>query len=317
MPSRKANALLAYLICTQPRKQRREDLAGMFWEGSEATGRNSLRQALLQIRKALTPFAADPFLADTQSIGLAPGLFRSDLEELASGLASDGALHRAGSLIDDPDSILSDFSALGTDFDQWRETFKARCLSRLADDLSKVFNGEHQPLPLRNKAARHAHQLDNYNEDAARALMTCHALSGEVPAAIKVYDDLFQRLEEELDIQPSITTQDLAVAIKTESLQAASPPERHPQKPAAPARPAAIGAIAVLPFESLGRIEDPALVSLGLLDDITCTLARFVSTPVISSNSTRQFLNQTPRIETVAPLLGCNMSCWERSGAPG
>src|SRR5713226_7754626 len=59
LPTKKAQALLAYLALPPGHAHPRDKLASLLWGGiREESARNSLRQALFALRKALTP--ADP-----------------------------------------------------------------------------------------------------------------------------------------------------------------------------------------------------------------------------------------------------------------
>src|SRR6185503_15386013 len=64
LPSRRAQSLLAYLALSAGTAHRREKLAGLFWPNAdEDAARNSLRQALWRIRKAIeTVQDAAPYL---------------------------------------------------------------------------------------------------------------------------------------------------------------------------------------------------------------------------------------------------------------
>ncbi len=76
--SRKARALLCYLVLNAPRSCERGRLAGLLWSDSaEAQARSSLRQELRKLRRALGP-NPEVLRADGDRIGLVSGAINAD-----------------------------------------------------------------------------------------------------------------------------------------------------------------------------------------------------------------------------------------------
>src|SRR5215208_6913068 len=72
---RKELVLLAYLARRSPRAVRRDELIGLFWdERDEARARSSLRQALLQLRRAV----GDGLTVDREMVRLAQDVVAMD-----------------------------------------------------------------------------------------------------------------------------------------------------------------------------------------------------------------------------------------------
>jgi len=92
LESKRAVALLAFLLLQGPRAHSREVLADRIWpEADPTTGRNRLKQTLASLRRQLEPPgipAGSVFQADRNSIGLAPGAIQSDYHELLLALQS-------------------------------------------------------------------------------------------------------------------------------------------------------------------------------------------------------------------------------------
>ncbi|MBL8048915.1 MAG: winged helix-turn-helix domain-containing protein [Chthonomonas sp.] len=88
--SRRAIALLAYLILHDQQSHSREVLADRIWpETDPVTGRNRLKQTLASLRRLLEPPgypAGCVFAADRTSIGLVPGAITSDYQEMLAML---------------------------------------------------------------------------------------------------------------------------------------------------------------------------------------------------------------------------------------
>jgi len=81
---RKQLVLLAYLCSRPHRAAPRDVLASLLWEDrDEARARQSLRQALLELRKALGPGLA----VTDREVGLASGVIETDVEALERAVA--------------------------------------------------------------------------------------------------------------------------------------------------------------------------------------------------------------------------------------
>src|ERR1043165_1806239 len=101
LPTRKAEALLAYLARPAGRFHSRDTLAALLWgDRPEAHARQSLRQALRSIRRALGPAHEDVLLSRGTSIALNSDLVSVDVTDVEAAI-SDGrpeALERAATL---------------------------------------------------------------------------------------------------------------------------------------------------------------------------------------------------------------------------
>src|SRR5437588_8897081 len=99
LPTRKAQALLAYLALPPGQAHPRDKLAALLWGGiREESARASLRQALFAIRKGLEQ---TPALAmEGATVALAPDVVDVDAEQFARAVASGDpdALERAAAL---------------------------------------------------------------------------------------------------------------------------------------------------------------------------------------------------------------------------
>src|SRR4051794_29635973 len=80
LSTRKVGALVAYLAMSPDQAASRDELATLLWgNGSDPQARQSLRQALAFLRKDLG--SSDCFVADTDMVRLAPGLWSVDALE--------------------------------------------------------------------------------------------------------------------------------------------------------------------------------------------------------------------------------------------
>lgn len=81
----KQRGVLAYLALAHGKRAPRGELAALFWSGSgEAQARQSLRQCLSSLRKALGEAA---LVSDGADVGLDPGRVHVDVDEVLGGLS--------------------------------------------------------------------------------------------------------------------------------------------------------------------------------------------------------------------------------------
>src|ERR1051325_3575183 len=86
--TRKAASLLAYLCLHADRTHPREELVELFWPDLEPeAARNNLRQTLHWLRRKLETQPGDCLvIGDYDSVRLAPGFVRTDVQELEANL---------------------------------------------------------------------------------------------------------------------------------------------------------------------------------------------------------------------------------------
>ncbi|MEW5957545.1 MAG: tetratricopeptide repeat protein [Chloroflexota bacterium] len=232
----KAEALLYYLGVTG-RPHSRPALATLLWCGSpEDQARNSLRNALYEIRKGLKP--AMPLLVDRDAVSLDMALVWLDVQDFRATLK-----HK----FDDP-TALSKAVAL------WRGTFldglylpEAASFEEWVADQRTQLEALYQQgldrlaqLYLSQKRFQEAQQvierllaLDPLYEAGHQQLMRLYLQTGNRVAALRQYESLRQLLVEELGVDPAPATQ----ALHLELLQADEPTIQAGPSVDLPARP--------------------------------------------------------------------------------
>src|SRR3954447_13825294 len=91
LPTKKSQALLAYLALPAGRFHAREKLTAMFWgDTPEALARQSFRQALVSIRRLVSEASRPVLLSRNSSIALDPDAVSVDVALLEIALA-DGS----------------------------------------------------------------------------------------------------------------------------------------------------------------------------------------------------------------------------------
>ena len=166
-----------------------------------------------------------------------------------------------------------------------------------------------QPRRQRRLLAEAALRLDPLHEAACRRVMRLAAEDGEIGAALRAYAGLYERLGRELDMEPSLATQELVAQVKQGQFNSAAVATVVPPGAAGAVqstRVAAAGApiVAVMPFRSIGPDPVPAYFAEGVVEDTVRMLTILREPVVISSNSTRGFQGQPLDLHQIGQTLG-------------
>ncbi|MCP4421785.1 MAG: SARP family transcriptional regulator, partial [Chloroflexi bacterium] len=220
--SDKVRALLAYLVVEDAQAQSRAKLAGLLWpEYPEKQARQSLRQALLHLRKALNDTKADPpqILADRQTVQLNPAIpIHSDIAAFEAALNKAGGAEEAVAAYrgDFLDGFFLNDSA---EFDDWvvmqRELLRSDMLSAL--NLVVAQHEQRGELAQAIKTAQRWLTLEPWQEEAHRTLMRSYFAQGDQAAALAQYAACEAALAEELAIEPTAETRSLYNEIRLSS----------------------------------------------------------------------------------------------------
>lgn len=216
VPTRKAEALLAYLALPAGRWHSREHLAGLLWGRSgDEQARISLRQTLSTLRRELSEHDADALLSRGDSLALDPDAIDSDarqLEALAMGQADARA--RADELY--AGELLEGFSLHEEAFEEWleatRRRFDEHAVSALARELARCLDAGDTERGI--AVAGRLLAIEPLREEAYRSLMRLYALAGRRGAAIEQYERCRSALRRELGTGPEPETERLASEIR-------------------------------------------------------------------------------------------------------
>jgi DNA-binding SARP family transcriptional activator/Leucine-rich repeat (LRR) protein len=237
--SDKTRALLVYLALEANQPQRRDFLSEMFWPGKpEGAGRDSLKQALSNLRKALrernaeTPFLlisreevqfnfGSHFWVDVNEFQeLLERVNNHDHPDLESCQACAHWLQQATGLYQG--DFLEQFSLHDSPaFEEWilvqREVYRRRMSGALRHlILIHEANGD---IVKACECARQLVTLEPWNEENHRHFMRLLALHDMRGAALKEYYDCRHILMDELGIEPSQETNTLYEQIKNGELE--------------------------------------------------------------------------------------------------
>jgi DNA-binding SARP family transcriptional activator/Tfp pilus assembly protein PilF len=292
LPTRKDRLLLAYLVLSSGRPQPRERLAALLWgDRAEAQARDSLKQALAELRQVLRQCGGDPLHADRELVTFEPKGVEVDAIEFAH-LAEDAAsfnkavgLYR-GKLLDGCDGVTAEF-------DDWLRPERER-LAGLALRLLEQIAGSPDERFV-DDAIRFGSQLlaaDRLCEPVYRALMRLQARKGNRAEALRLYNQCRDALKQELDVAPDAQTEELYRDILTDRPSTSSEPRAVPMP-----------SIAVLPFSNLSGDTDLAPLCDGVTEDIITGLGRFRLLFVIDRYSSSAIAQQTADVAEIGRRL--------------
>ncbi|WP_342725606.1 BTAD domain-containing putative transcriptional regulator [Bradyrhizobium sp. B097] len=212
LSTKKAAALLAYLALHPGQAQARAKLATLLWgDRSEVQARDSLRQALSLVRKALSHVDPGALIAHEDTISFEPTALTIDAIAFGRLAACQeiASLEQAIALYDG--ELLDGFEVAAPEFEGWltveRERFREialEAMTRLLDHhLSNgaIEGGIH--IAARLLAA------DPLQERVHRTLMELYCRQGRYGAALRQYRSCADLLAKELGIDPDATTKAL------------------------------------------------------------------------------------------------------------
>ncbi|MBX3000199.1 MAG: hypothetical protein KF893_16875 [Caldilineaceae bacterium] len=235
--SAKTRALLAY-VATQPDQGHpRARLATIFWgDLPESAASTNLRNELSNLKKILNNHPA--LEISRKAICLHSRDAVSDIHALRTGLARFGALPaesqagRADELAATIEHYTGEFLAGfnlndAIEFDDWQLIIREQIHEQVMAALSTLQHryAEQACWPELARTARRQLALVPWLEAAHRNLIQALAAQGRTQDALDQYARCFAILQEELGVEPALTTQELAERLR--SGRTAASPQRH------------------------------------------------------------------------------------------
>jgi DNA-binding SARP family transcriptional activator/TolB-like protein/Tfp pilus assembly protein PilF len=208
---KKARALLAYLTAQAGQSVSRERLADLLWpyQGSEQA-RHSLRNCLLELRKALGPSAALHLVTDFANCRVQDVIADLDYFERLSRSQERSDLQAAAELY--RGELLADFDIDSEPFQEWLAAERDRTLAVVCDVLHRLTAA--QDAAGKHEAAiqtgRRLVALDPLSEFGQRALIRAYVRAGRRGEALRQYKSCAETLKRELGVAPDVETQSLA-----------------------------------------------------------------------------------------------------------
>ncbi|KNG93271.1 BTAD domain-containing putative transcriptional regulator [Pseudaestuariivita atlantica] len=287
--ARRSLAVLAMLAVAEGQPVPRELIASTIWsEVDDARARASLRQTLSELRAVSATFT-DALDVTRQAVALRADGVTCDLWRLmrAAERADVAGLRLIPANLGP--QFLYGYEDLGESFADWLAETRDVIVNRLVSTLMRGFDDPDATTDQRRGLAEAALRLNPLNERAARVAMQALADDGDVAQALNVYARLYALMDEELGMEPSDDTQDLAVAIKQSqraTTDAARPPARVLGSYGQPV-------LGVLPMATFGNDIETRQLGEMFVEDIVCSLAACRELPTLS-NATSRHLADAP-----------------------
>ena len=308
---KKRQALLAYLALNPDQPPSRDELMALLWgDRFENQARQSLRECISRLRKALTGGGGDigPLRADRDHVWLEQTNVRIDTRTLSQigGLATaeaavdPGQLVAAAELYDGP--LLGDLNIQQAEFDDWLQAARVRHNETAATILARLagLSLQHGDVERALQLGQRILSFDPLDEGSHRALMAVHIQNGQPSAAIRQFQACEDILRRELDVEPGPRKQALYDQIRADSTSGStSDQSQNPTWPAAAIINALPGQahkprITVRPFTNLSVEADQEFFASGITADIVSALARNRWLAVIAHHASTDFAAAPP-----------------------
>ena len=290
--SKKAQALIAYLVTESGRSHSREHLATLLWGNTgEERARHNLRQSLAKIRQVF----GEIVVSSADCLGIDPEVCDSDVGAFLA--AADGQSNEtllecvrlyegeflAGVELREP--AFADWLSLTRD--RLRKT-ACDAATRLASTMIEDGRLQEAVSVLDDLIA-----VDPADENAHRELMKAYAAMGNRAKALRQYQRCLEALEKELGVTPDVETRALCRELQDGKDGAAEDALSDPKVPT----------VALLPFENRSGREDDYFAD-GITEDLITALSSFHSLAVISRGSSFNYRDRTVPDKTIARELG-------------
>lgn len=229
VPSRKLCAIIAYVALSAEGREPRERLAGLLWSEKDTNlAGQSLRQTIRKLRLLLSRKPVAGLHISEDFIGVDPEKIEVDVAQAYEDALETGDFGERGPSCDPSGTILDGFETVDPAFDNWLVVMRSMMSDKFVAALES-----HLTATSPESAARAAAclvRIDQTHEGAYQVLMEHKARSGNEAGALKDYERLWNLLDEDHDIEPTLETQELVAKIKLGELA----------KPAAASRPSSV-----------------------------------------------------------------------------
>lgn len=262
----KTQALLAYLAMPPGQPHPREKLATLLWgDTGEEQARQSLRQALSGLRKALGESAVSSLFLEGKTLALNPSGVDVDVMALKRLVAegAPAALEEAAALY--RGDLLEGLDVSEPSFEEWLVSERERLRELGLEALAKLLAYQTKAgVPERAiQTAVRLMALDPLQEAVHRTLMRLYAQQGRRGAALRQYQACVRVLQRELGVEPEDETKQLYQEILQRRLADIQTAEAPPRRKAPRRRPQALSSSVRPPTPETPLIgREPELVRL-------------------------------------------------------
>jgi DNA-binding SARP family transcriptional activator/Tfp pilus assembly protein PilF len=323
LPTRKAEAIFAYLAMNPGKEQPREKLAALIWEEkAETQARANLRKTISRLRQSLPDEAAGCLLTGPSRLALRPDSVVVDVarfEELAQAGTPD-CLEQATAIY--KATFLDGFLDCSDAFDDWA-AIERRRLEELARSVLERLLEHYVITGAIDRGIQIALKLialDPLAESVHRALIRLYLYQDRIGAAHQQYEACKDLLAQELGVEPAPETDTLHAQVlrqlpegdgggierETDNLPEratviiAAAKNRARRRIDSPQRPS----IAVLSFKLPDEGSAEAHLGEGMAEDIITELGRFRELDVIAPMTTLAYGGATISAAHIGVELG-------------
>jgi DNA-binding SARP family transcriptional activator len=212
VPTKKAQALLAYCAFRPGQAHTRDKLAALLWgETAEEHARNSLRQSLFVLRTALGANLCRALRIEADTIAANPVAIDVDVVnfERFAAQGTSHALEAAAALY--KGELLDGFVLDEEPFEEWLYRERERLRDLAVEVLAKLLRQQcdHGLAEFGIQTARRLLDLDPLLESVHRSLMRLFVQAGRREAALRQYEICVSLLKRELQVKPEPETRQL------------------------------------------------------------------------------------------------------------
>ena len=301
--ARKKLALLAYLALDRGSAPR-DLLAGLIWgDVPDDKAKASLRQALSELRSA-HPVLKAALAVDRTTVTLSPGYVLVETDLILADLAEGrfpASLRGGGETMND---ILYGFESIGERFADWVADVRKTCSDRILSGLSEAASREDLPATTRMELAEAALTFEPLGERQCRFAMSLANSFGDIGKALQIYASFYARMEAELDMEPSLTTQDLAVQIKMSNQEPSTANVTQRPQRLEPTRDHGKPVLAILPLRAAGPEPIDDYLAEMLVDNMVMRITRSRDISVISRVSIRHLADRPDVAQVLKDQMG-------------
>jgi TolB-like protein len=293
---RKSRALLALVALAPAAETTRERLMGLLWsDRAEEQARNSLRQALVSLRRDIAGFKESPLALNGDRVALEKEHIAVDVLEFLEACAGTdvASLRRASELYRGP--LLDGLGSVDAAFEEWLREARADLAARAAKaigNLAALVEG-----PDRVVAAERLLALEPLSEAAHLLVMQAHLAQGDSARALRQYENCASLLKRELGIEPGIELKRLKSSLNVPGKRSVAPSGVAPDRKTA---------IAVLPFENMSGDPGQQYLSDGLTEDLIDRLSKYRLFAVIGRHSSFAFRDQNAQPREASERLAAD-----------
>ncbi len=290
IPGRKPSALLAILALSPSFSCTRERLIGLLWsDRGDAQARNSLRQALVSLKRALGPHGPEILATDGDRVALVADHLSVDKAGFET-LAAEGRAVEAVALYGGP--LLGSFHIPERAFEDWVDR-ERQALAERAIEVHEALLRD-APAGERVVAARRLLSVDPFREASHRWLMRALAAAGERDQALRQYEACRTMLRDEFGVDPEAETVRLYEEIAGQGRPRAG---AEPVRAIGPDRKRADRTVvAVLPITDLSGNGEHVVFGDGIAEDLITELARYRHLTVIGHRDSPLYRDERPSL---------------------